>query len=138
MFIHPPALFNHAYPPYLSDHFIQIYLRSWSRGLNEASSSPRILHDLALILDLPHRSNSCLPSSPSSFDFRSKFIETCRSLFIRILEFIEESYIDFLKGNRIRLFIFHCYWQKNVLGYYSSLSLSLSILNIIARSLTIH
>lgn len=56
---------NHAYPPYLSDHFIQIYLRNWSRCLNEASSSPRILHDLELILDLPHRSSSTSVQSSS-------------------------------------------------------------------------
>lgn len=40
VFIHPPVLFNHAYPPYLSDHFIQIYLRSWSE-LNEGLRRPR-------------------------------------------------------------------------------------------------
>lgn len=43
---------------------------SWTR----LDQSPAILHDLALILDLPHRSNSCLLLFPlSSFDFRSKF-----------------------------------------------------------------
>lgn len=66
VFIHPPVLFNHAYPLiYLITLYKFIYGvdLSWTR----LDQSPAILHDLALILDLPHRSNSCLLLFPPFF-----------------------------------------------------------------------
>lgn len=109
VFIHPPVLFNHAYPPYLSDHFIQIYLRSWSE-LNEAWSVPG---NLARPRTYPRSSSSIefvpppLPpflhsTSVQSSAERNRLFGRARILYY-FIETLDSSY---------RRILIHFFWKK--------------------------